>query len=298
VAPVAREALLVRGGDARAFLQGQLSQDLEGLEPGQAADGLVLEPAGRLVALVRVSCLGDDKFVLDVDAGHGNRLQARLERFKVRVRVHIEPLSWRVLALRGRAAGNEGLGSARGAALALPVQAGSLVGIDLLGSRPTVKAADAAPLHPLLADWARIDAGVPVMGRDLDERTIPAEAGLVARCVSLTKGCYTGQELVARLEARGSRVPRRLCRLEAPLHAGIFDTYATRPTRLATLRGATLYAGDEHVGTLTAAGLALGRRAFVGLGWVRRGVAFPARVRLQHVEADVELEALAAPVEL
>jgi folate-binding protein YgfZ len=56
----------------------------------------------------------------------------------------------------------------------------------------------------------RIAAGVPRMGAELDERTIPAEAGVVDRSVSFTKGCYTGQELVARVDSRGSSTPRRL----------------------------------------------------------------------------------------
>ncbi len=58
---------------------------------------------------------------------------------------------------------------------------------------------------------ARIEAGQPVLGREIDERTIAAEVGLVERTVSFTKGCFTGQELVARLDARGSNVARRLC---------------------------------------------------------------------------------------
>src|SRR5271157_4775990 len=80
----------------------------------------------------------------------------------------------------------------------------------------------ATPVDAAAYEAVRVEAGFPRHGDELDERTIPAEAGLVEASVSFTKGCYTGQELVARIDSRGSNVPRRLrgLLLSGPAEAG------------------------------------------------------------------------------
>ena len=110
---------------------------------------------------------------------------------------------------------------------------------------------------------ARIAAGVPALGAELDDSTIPAEAGswLIERSVSFTKGCYTGQELVARVDSRGSNTPRKLRRVEAI--GGLLD-------------GAELFAGQEPVGVVTSA-TSDGRSA---LAYLKRSVEPPATVEL------------------
>jgi folate-binding protein YgfZ len=81
-----RDTVVVEGPDAQSYLQSQLSQDLTALPVGGATWTLVLEPAGKVAALARVSRAGDDRFELDTDAGHGAALLERLERFKIRVK--------------------------------------------------------------------------------------------------------------------------------------------------------------------------------------------------------------------
>ena len=93
--------------------------------------------------------------------------------------------------------------------MAVPFQWGGLAGYDLLGADP-VAPDGAVAVSQDDYEAARIEAGFPRHGAELDERTIPAEAGLVEASVSFTKGCYTGQELVARIDSRGSNVPRHL----------------------------------------------------------------------------------------
>ncbi len=103
------------------------------------------------------------------------------------------------------------------------------------------------------------------MGRELDGGTIAAEAGLVERTVSFTKGCYTGQELVARLDARGNRVARRLCGI-------VLDPPATEAGGLV---GADLTVADgdgKVVGTVTSAAWCPGVGAVAGLAYVHRSV--------------------------
>ncbi|HEX2040010.1 MAG TPA: hypothetical protein VHF47_09810, partial [Acidimicrobiales bacterium] len=155
---------VVEGPDAESFLQGQLSQDVAGLAVGDDAVSFLLQPQGKVVALVRVRREATDRFLLDVDAGWGGAVVERLNRFKLRVRCEI--------ATRGT-----------------------------------------ERMSPPWGDGDRLDAGWPAMGKELDEDTIPAETGLVERAVSFTKGCYTGQELVARIDSRGGHVPRHLRRL-------------------------------------------------------------------------------------
>ena len=113
---------------------------------------------------------------------------------------------------RRRCRGRTGVGRAEAAPGRRAVAARRLerggAGSDLLGPDPeSAVPADAQWCGPGAWEACRVEAGVPVMGRELDERTIAAEAGLVERTVSFTKGCYTGQELVARLDARGTGWP-------------------------------------------------------------------------------------------
>jgi folate-binding protein YgfZ len=221
----------VRGDDATAYLQGQLSQDIAALAVGSCADSLLLQPDGKLTALLRVTRVDALGYVLDTDAGFGDVMVARLKKFLLRSKVEIERLEWRCLALRGAGvaapadSGPAPTGPAAGlrAALAeagvleLPFEWNGWCGVDLLGPRDVVLdpagghfPGGIVPCDRDAAEACRIASGIPAMGSELTDKTIAAEAGLVARSVSFTKGCYTGQELVARLDSRGSNVPRRL----------------------------------------------------------------------------------------
>src|SRR5205085_1702728 len=136
-----------------------------------------------------------------------------------------------------------------------------LAGADLVG--PSAAAPPGVPsVAPEAYEAVRIEAGIPVMGHELDESTIPAEAGIVDLSVSFTKGCYTGQELVARIDSRGGNVPRRLRGLilagEAPA-------------------GATLRADGKDVGVVTSVAVSP-RLGTVALAYVRRAVEPPADV--------------------
>jgi tRNA-modifying protein YgfZ len=206
-----RDVLLVSGPEAVPFLQGQLSQDVEGLAVGSSAPSLVLSPEGKLVALVRATRVADEEVVLDTEGGYGSLVASRLGRFLLRTKAKVSELPWRCLELRGPDA------TAENGSVVLAASWPGSRGVDLLGESPV------APPGASVVDmdaWeaVRIEAGVPRMGRDLVEGTIPAEAGVVDDTVSFTKGCYVGQELVARIDSRGSRVPRRLCGVvvEAP----------------------------------------------------------------------------------
>ncbi len=227
-----REAVVVEGPDASGYLQGQLTQDVAALVVGASAWSFVLAPQGKVDALVRVARADAERFVLDTDAGWGEALRDRLARFKLRTRAELRSTRISVLAVRGADTGGSG-----GVPLATLWSGEPAVDLTDLGGRgPAVAGGPApgreptglvgpAPGRELSAgEWeaARIAAGVPVMGAELTERTKPAETGLVPLTVSFTKGCYTGQELVARIDSRGSNVARhlRLLRSADPLVAG------------------------------------------------------------------------------
>ena len=142
-----RDVLAVRGPDAEAYLQGQLSQDVAALPVGAAADSLLLEPDGKLSALLRVTRSDGQGFVIDVDAGYGDAVTARLRRFLLRSKVELEKVAWRCLSLRGPAVGEAAAGllavlTERGV-LALPFEWNGWEGVDLLGPEDVVLGPDA-----------------------------------------------------------------------------------------------------------------------------------------------------------
>jgi folate-binding protein YgfZ len=202
-----RDVVLVSGPEALSYLQGQLSQDVEALGVGGSAPSLLLQPTGKVDAWLRVTRIGEEELALDVDAGHGDALLARLRRFKLRTKAELTAQRWSGWALRGPSIERrEGVSPA---VLALPTAWPGIAGVDLLAEDVDLPAGlEEAPPEALEA--LRIECGVPAMGAELTDATIPAEAGqwLVDESVSFTKGCYTGQELVARIDSRGGNVPR------------------------------------------------------------------------------------------
>ncbi len=269
---VPRDAVRTTGADAAAFLQGQISQDIEAVEPGDSAWSLVLAPQGKVDAWFRLTRLGENEFLVDLDAGFAEALVARLERFKLRVDATFEILEgWQMLSIKGSSSDSDGLDAVR-AELRTVVTWPSFEGVDLLG--PEVSLPAGAEASTAAMEVARIRAGWPAMGRELTERTIPAEiAGLVESSVSFTKGCYTGQELVARIDSRGGNVPR--------------------PVRLLEIRGdgvspgAGITVDGKPVGEVTSAAADPASGVTVALGPVHRRVEPPADAEVDGIPATV-----------
>lgn len=184
---VPRDFVRVSGPDAREFLQGQLSQDVDTLQPGHTRLSFLLQPTGKVDAFVRVSCIAQEAYLLDVDAGWGDAVVDRLQRFKLRTKADITRVGgWQCIA---------------------EVQDGAVIeeiidDIDVEGVPGDLEEYEAL----------RIKAGMPAMGHEIDESTIPASLGqsVLDAAVSFTKGCYTGQELVARMDSREASAPTKL----------------------------------------------------------------------------------------
>lgn len=264
---IPRDIVRVGGPDATTYLQGQLSQDVEALAPGQSALSFLLQPQGKVEALVRVARTGDDELLVDTDGGWGQAVVDRLVRFRLRVKVDIDLTGWACVALRGPGASAVDLaGIAVTAVLASPWPA--FPGIDLIGPDVALPSGIAA-ITPADFDAARIEAGVPLMGAEVDDSVIPQELGIVDQAVSFTKGCYTGQELVARIDSRGH--------VNRQLRGVVLAAGGSLPPPGATIR----VAGDDRErGTVTSVARRPGDRPPVALAFVRREIEPPAEVQI------------------
>ena len=260
----------VRGPDAVRFLDGLVSQAIEPMAPGTVARSLLLAPQGKLRAPHWV-LRGDDEVGLLADLGAGTTMVDDLTRFRIRVDVAIEAESRPVIDVVGPQApasvaelvgeDHEGGWSRRGGSVVavVPYQHVALPRLVVVGVDASVFEASAVRRAGRLAvDAVRIEAGEPLMGVDIDERTIPQEADVVSDAVDFQKGCYLGQELVARIDSRG-HVNRRL--------RGIRLTTNVLPPP-----GANLVAGAQDVGAMTSIAESLETRAPIGLALVRREI--------------------------
>jgi folate-binding protein YgfZ len=254
-----RDVVTVSGPDAVTYLQGQLSLDVDGLAVGDSALSFVLQPQGKVDTWLRVDRAGPETLRLDTDAGAGPGLVARLERFKLRTKVSFELAeAVPVLAVRGA----EVLDG-------VPCGWPGVVGSDVFdpdpAALPTDLPVDAHPLDLIGYDALRVRAGVPRMGAEITAEVIPAELGqwVIDASVSFAKGCYTGQELVARIDSRGGNVPRHLRGL-------VGDGLAV---------GAPVTVGEKQVGTVTSAAGA------AGLALLHRSVEVPSSVTVAGAEA-------------
>ncbi|MCB0995503.1 MAG: folate-binding protein YgfZ [Acidimicrobiales bacterium] len=259
---VDRDVIEVRGPDTLWFLQGQLSQDIQGLTPGQGAWSFLLQPQGHVVAWFRATRLADDHVLLDVDAGWAPTVLERLERYRLRTKVELTAATWSVVAVRGPRT-SDALADADPAVIVASAEWPGVDGVDLLAEDTRmphgVRECSSGALEAV-----RIAAGVPAMGAELTDDVIPAEALVVERSVSFTKGCYTGQELVARVDSRGSNTPRRLRGLV--IDAGAGEVGVGDELRAPELTG------DDTVGVLTSVVWSPLRDASIALAYVKRAV--------------------------
>ncbi len=222
-----RGKLALSGPDAVEFLNGQVTNELAGLEPGQGRYAAFLTHKGKMLGDLRVLLAaraedGEPELLLDTERVALQELFDMIRRYKVGfgVELHKRTLERGLLSLIGpRAeaiAGGEQLGGEEHANAPVRIDAIAAlavrtdVGIDLLVDAARTEAladalvrAGARPVGEAAAECLRVERGRPRYGIDLDDSVIPQEAGLNERAVSFTKGCYVGQETVARLFYRG-----------------------------------------------------------------------------------------------
>lgn len=245
------ELVWFTGVDAISFLESLISQNVVDQKPGTVRRSFLLEPRGKITAVMWV-LRDEDRVGLLTDAGYGQVLTDTLSRYRIRVDVTIEADPRSLTTLLGPESPLIDGWSEDGSILT--------AGLPLAGNNRSVTTAetDLQPVGNLAWTAVRVEAGEPLMGVDIDEKTIPQESGLVPASVDFEKGCFLGQELVARIDSRG-HVNRRLM-------GAILGTNVIPPA------GAEIIAHDKVVGHVTSPAESLSLRSPVGLSLVRREV--------------------------
>jgi folate-binding protein YgfZ len=277
-----RQVLGVSGPLRVKFLQGMLSNDVASRAPGAGCRAALMDAKGHLLAFLRV-LLDEAEVVLEVAGARRDLVEKTLTHYRVAAPVRFAPHDTVVFGVCGPRAGDrlEGLGAGLPAAEPEAHRRTSLAGVEVriarAGDLPSgglalhVASAGADAVRKALADAGvvplsagalealRVEDGRPWYGADISEKNLLHETGLVAEYHSPTKGCYVGQEVVARLTARGANVNQRLCRLALD---------AARPA------GTALVAEGREVGRLTTAAVSP-RSGAIALGYVHRAHATP-----------------------
>ena len=266
-----RGRLALTGADRREFLHGQITQDIETLEPGHGRYAALLTHKGKMLSDMRVLDLGDE-LLLSCERAGLQELFNMIRRYRLGsdVELHKRTMEMGELSLIGpearRIAGADELGPAEHDNVRATIGEHDVIlvatdlGVDVFcdatsteGVRGALVAAGAVEVTEASAELVRVESGRPRYGVDLDENVIPQEAGLNDRAVSFTKGCYVGQETVARLFYRGK--PNRHLR-------GLRLSAAVEP-------GTPLRLGEKEVGRVTSVAVSPAHGP-IGLALVRR----------------------------
>lgn len=249
-----RGRLRLTGADALSFLQALVSNDVEALPVGGACDAVYLTPQGRMITDMRVFRRQDD-VIVSVPAELAGALATRLDSLVFSEDVQITDVSASMthLTLIDEAMNTR----------------------DLVDEPPPQGVPE---LSRSEVELRRIEAGVAKWGVDMNEETIPLEAGLLDRAISQSKGCYVGQEVIIRVLHRGGgRVAKRLMKIA-------FEAETTT----AVEQGAVISANGIPVGSVTSSAFSARENRFVALGYIKR----------DHAESGTVVEVAGAPAVL
>lgn len=277
------EAVTVDGPDAVGFLDALLSQDIASMPEGEVRRSLLLEPRGKMRAALWVGRL-PGSVILVGDPGTGELIAGDLRRFLLRTDATIDqpapvdalvgPAAPEVIATLGLA--SEGVNA---------VGPGFVMRADL-GRLPRFFAhqldLEVASSGRLAYDVVRVEEAEPQMLRDIDFKTIPQESGLVESSVAFDKGCFLGQELVARIDSRGH--------VNRILRGVVVETNVLPP------EGAVVEVEGREVGRVTSVGESPAVRAPVGLALIRREVDPPAPARISWPGGEAPAQVVALPL--
>jgi folate-binding protein YgfZ len=301
-----RGRIVVSGTERASYLQGLLTNDTVALSAGLGCYAAYLTAQGRMVADLYVYELGD-VMLLMMDGGVKDAVMAKLDQFIFSEDVQLGDVTatFAQLAVVGPDAaravsvalgsvtadtltalpehGNVRVEWSGGAAIVTRITDTGEPGFDVYVERAqaavlrsALAAADVPELADSTAETLRIETGVPRFHRDMDEETIPLEAGIESRAISFTKGCYVGQEVIIRVLHRGhGRVARRLVGIvvdggEAPPH------------------GARITADGREIGEITSSTVSPALQRPIALGYVHRDFVEPGtKVTIDAVAGEV-----------
>jgi folate-binding protein YgfZ len=250
-----RGRLRFTGRDALSFLQALVSNDVESLPVGGACDAVYLTPQGRMITDMRVFRRADD-VIASVPVELAGALAERLDSLVFSEDVQIADVTASITHVS--------------------IVAGTMAGATDLFNEPPP--AGMRELTAAEVEALRIEEGIPKWGVDMNQDTIPLEAGLLDRAISQTKGCYVGQEVIIRVLHRGGgRVAKRLMRIAfEPGAASAVDG------------GAVISSGEVPVGHVTSSAFSAHQKRVVALGYVKR----------DHAEAGIPVDVGGVPAVL
>jgi folate-binding protein YgfZ len=209
VAARERDFVRVAGSDAADYLQRMVSNDVEVLAVGEACPALLLTAKARVIAPLVVWRRGEEDFLVLTEPGLGDRVRDELLRLRFRAKCEVEAEEHESVLVFG---GTEGFVT------------------DWPGAREVLDSDLEPTLGEAELELRRIEAGVPRWGHEIDDKILPAEAGLDATHISFSKGCYPGQEPIARLHYRGhANRELRVVELAEDVEVERVTSEATRP---------------------------------------------------------------------
>ena len=232
-----RRVLAISGADRATWLQGLVTNDVQNLSEGESRYAAWLTPQGRMITDMNVVAAGD-RLLLDVPATLASDLRERLDGLIFAEDVQVVDESGHLLVWT-----------------VITGEFTDIVGATLPAEYKRLTEVDLDTFEVI-----RIERGVPKFVEDMNEDTIPLEAGIEDRAISFTKGCYVGQEIIVRVRQRGGgRVAKRLVRWHADDSASIVP-----------LHDAVISASGKSIGRVTSAAFSPAKGKVVGLGYVHR----------------------------
>ena len=310
-----RSRLCLTGDDRRKFLHGQVTNDVNGLQVGQGCYAALVNAKGKMQSDLNIYRLPDE-LLLDFEPGYSDAVARRLEKYVIADDVQVVDVTphYGLLSVQGPKAAEVirqpdlGVSLPAGLMTFLSIR-GEVLGEIYLMNSPRAGGggfdlfvpcpALGAVLEALItaaklvggraSGWqaletARIEAGIPRYGADMDETNLPPEAGLEDRAISYTKGCYIGQEVIARIRTYG-QVAKALCGLR------LADDLGTLPAR-----GDKLFKNGKEVGYVTSACKSPTLKANLALGFVRREANQPgAELALNTAAGNSPIKVVALP---
>lgn len=260
-----KDFLRVSGTEAESYLQGQLSQDIEEMSDGESRFTFLLQPSGKVDAWLRITRQTQNDYLLDVDKNYGELVLARLKRFLLRTDCRVEISNYFLYTEIGNSRNENDFVDC----IAIPYSWFGFEFTDYI-----FKSDSFSEGFNLIDDqvWkgVRIKAGIPEMGKEIDTSTIPASLGILDFSVSFTKGCYTGQELVARMDSRKGGTPYRLVKISGT-------------SGMTASQGVLLNDGEE-IGTITSEIII--DNDFFALGFLKRGVDTPTEAQIVDEDSN------------
>lgn len=284
-----RSRICLLGADRQKFLNGQVTNNVKDLKTGEGCYAAIISAKGKMQSDLNIFCL-ENELLLDFEPGLASFVSERLEKFIIADDVQIVDVAphYGLLSVQGPKAAqlitdvelnfpipekplnfstvkNETLGEIY--LMNQPRVGGN--GFDLfvptnsLGAVADKLIASAKKIGGRAAGWqaletARIEAGIPRFGADMNETNLPPEAGIDSRAISYTKGCYIGQEVIARIRTYG-QVAKALRGLR------LADDLKQLPAK-----GDKLFLGEKDVGYITSAIASPKLKCNLALGYVRR----------------------------